>query len=284
MPESTATPLPGATPWSQVPLAWLARVRGLLTDIDDTLTRDGAIEPEALGALRSLSAAGVPVVAITGRPAGWSEPFALAWPVASIVAENGGVMLRRGADGQLRHDFAQPPDQRERNFARLQACAADVLREVPGATLARDSAGRLTDIAIDHSEFAHLPPQKIEEVVLVMRAHGLNATVSSIHVNGWIGVHSKWTAASWAVHEVTGRPFDPEDWLYVGDSTNDQLMFERVPLSVGVANIARFWSELVVKPAYVTAGERGRGFAEVAAALRLALHPQKTSARARFMR
>jgi hypothetical protein len=242
-------------------------VRGLLTDIDDTLTRDGAIEPEALDALRALSDAGVPVIAITGRPAGWSEPFALTWPVAAIVAENGGVMLRRDAGGALRHDYAQPPDERQRNFARLQACAADVLRAVPRATLARDSAGRLTDIAIDHSEFAHLTAEQIDEVVVVMRAHGLNATVSSIHVNGWIGVHSKWTAAAWAVHEIAGEPFDPGEWLYVGDSTNDQLMFERVPLSVGVANIARFWNELLVKPAYVTAGERGRGFAEVAAAV-----------------
>jgi HAD superfamily hydrolase (TIGR01484 family) len=267
MPEPTATPLPGATSWSQVPPQRLARIAGLLTDIDDTLTRDGAIEPEALQALHLLADAGVPVIAITGRPAGWSEPFAMAWPVAAIVAENGGVMLRRGADGRLRHDFAQAPDERERNLARLQTCAAAVLREVPAATLARDSAGRLTDIAIDHSEFAHLPPSRIEEVVAVMRAHGLNATVSSIHVNGWIGEHSKWTAAAWAVEEATGSAFDPQQWLYVGDSTNDQLMFERVPLSVGVANIARFWGELRVKPAYVTAGERGRGFAEVTAAL-----------------
>ncbi|MGM9491670.1 HAD-IIB family hydrolase [Ideonella sp. YS5] len=267
MPDPTATPLPGATPWSQVPRARLVRIAGLLTDIDDTLTRDGAIEPEALSALRSLADAGVPVIAITGRPAGWSEPFALAWPVAAIVAENGGVMLRRDAQGRLRHDFAQVPDERERNLARLRDGAAAVLREVPGATLARDSAGRLTDIAIDHSEFEHLPPARIDEVVSVMQAHGLNATVSSIHVNGWIGEHSKWTAAAWAVEEVVGRSFEPGDWLYVGDSTNDQLMFERVPLSVGVANIARFWSELIVKPAYVTAGERGRGFAEVAAAL-----------------
>jgi hypothetical protein len=260
-------PLDGALPWSQAPTERLAGLRGVLTDIDDTLTRDGAIEPAALLALRDLAAAGCPVIAITGRPAGWSEPFALAWPVAAIVAENGGVMLRRAHDGTLRHDFAQPPAERAANFARLQACAAAVLREVPGATLAQDSPGRLTDIAIDHSEFAHLDPAQIDAVLAVMRAHGLSATVSSIHVNGWIGGHSKWTAAEWAVQALTAQPFAPARWLYVGDSTNDQLMFERMPLSVGVANIARFWAGLRSKPAYVTAGERGMGFAEVAAAL-----------------
>jgi HAD superfamily hydrolase (TIGR01484 family) len=257
-------------PLNLCPPAALRAVRGVLTDIDDTLTADGAIAPEALRALHELRVDGLPVIAITGRPAGWSEPFALAWPVAAIVAENGGVMLRRAADGTLRHDFAQAPDERAANFARLQACAVAVLREVPGTALAQDSTGRLTDIAIDHSEFARLGPAQIEAVLAVMRAHGLTATVSSIHVNGWIGEHSKWTAAEWAVRELTGRPFDPAAWLYVGDSTNDQLMFERMPLSVGVANIARFWPQLRARPSFVTGGERGEGFAEVAGALRAA--------------
>lgn len=261
------SPLAGATAWSTVPPQRLTLLTGVLTDIDDTLTRDGAIEPAALAALERLAQAGIPVIAITGRPAGWSEPFALAWPIAAIVAENGGVMLRRAADGTLRRDFAQAPAERVDNFARLQACAAAVLREVPGSTLAQDSAGRLTDIAVDHSEFAHLAPAQIDQVLAVMRGHGLTATVSSIHVNGWIGTHSKWTAAEWAVREAADRAFLPDEWLYVGDSTNDQLMFERVSLSVGVANIARFWPELRVKPAYVTASERGVGFAEVADAL-----------------
>jgi HAD superfamily hydrolase (TIGR01484 family) len=256
--------LPGMRAWAGAPPETLATLTGVLTDIDDTLTRDGAIEPAALLALNDLRAAGLAVIAITGRPAGWSEAFALAWPVAAIVAENGGVMLRRTAAG-LRHDFAQPPAERAVNTARLQACAAAVLRAVPGATLARDSAGRLTDIAIDHSEFAHLDAAQIDAVVGVMRDHGLTATVSSIHVNGWIGSHDKWSAAEWAVRETTGRAFDPARWLYVGDSTNDQLMFQRLPLSVGVANIARFWGVLQAKPAYVTATERGEGFAEVAA-------------------
>jgi hypothetical protein len=53
----------------------------------------------------------------------------------------------------------------------------------------------------------------------------------------------------------------------VGDSTNDQEMFGHFPLSVGVANLLRFADQLTVWPAYVTAGERGAGFAEVADAL-----------------
>ncbi len=100
-----------------------------------------------------------------------------------------------------------------------------------------------------------------------MRQHGFNATVRSIHINGWIGEHTKWTAAQRAGQRGTGTALAAEDWLYAGDSTNDQLMFERIPLSVAVANIARFVPQLEVLPAYVTRGERGAGFAELADAL-----------------
>ena len=260
MRERRISPLEALAP------ARLRGVRGVLTDIDDTLTRDGAIEPAALNALQRLHESHVPVIAITGRPAGWSEPFATQWPVQAIVAENGGVMLRGAASG-LEREFTQDVAERARNFARLQDCAAAVLREVPGARLATDSAGRLTDIAVDHSEFAHLAPDEIEQVAALMRSHGLNATVSSIHINGWIGEHTKWTAAQWAVQRVTGTPLVADEWVYVGDSTNDQLMFGRIALSVAVANIARFLPQLDVLPAYVTHSERGAGFAELANAL-----------------
>lgn len=256
-------------PLVQLPPQRLAALRGVLTDIDDTLTADGAIAPAALAALLALQADGVPVIAITGRPAGWSEPMARAWPVAAIVAENGAVMLRRddlAADG-LRRDFVDDADTRAANALRLQACAQAVLAQVPGARLATDSAGRLTDIAIDHSEHARLDEPRIRQVQALMQAHGLTATVSSIHINGWIGSHNKWTAAAWAVQQTQGRAFEPSEWIYVGDSTNDQLMFERMPLSVGVANIARFVPQLRWLPGWVTQAERGEGFAELAAAV-----------------
>ena len=171
------------------------RITGVLTDIDDTLTTDGAITADALQALADLKASGLHVIPITGRPVGWSEPFAAAWPVDSIVAENGAVAL--------------------------------------------------------------------------MHAAGMNATVSSIHINGWFGAHNKLEGARWIVRELFGRDLDAEleRWVYIGDSTNDQLMFAHFPHSVGVANIARFVPQLQHLPRYVTQGERGAGFAELAQSL-----------------
>ena len=257
-----------------------AGLAGILTDIDDTLTTEGAITPDALEALAALRAAGLHVIAITGRPAGWSEPFATTWPVDAIVAETGAVALLRtpqntsqnslqpndGKRKQLSKWYLQDASTRAANHARMQQVALQILREVPGAQLARDSAGRETDIAIDHSEFTHLPPEGIAQVQEIMRAAGMTATVSSIHVNGWYGTHNKLVGARWIVRELLGRALDDEldRWVFVGDSLNDQVMFQHFPHSVGVANVARFVPQLRHLPRYVTQGARGAGFAELA--------------------
>ena len=47
----------------------------------------------------------------------------------------------------------------------------------------------------------------------------------------------------------------------------DQTMFGAFALSVGVANLLRFERSLTVWPAFLTRGERGAGFAEVAQSL-----------------
>jgi HAD superfamily hydrolase (TIGR01484 family) len=253
-------------PLSTWPLEQRRRIQGVLTDIDDTLTTEGRITPDALKALHDLRDAGITVIPITGRPIGWSEPFAQSWPVHSIVAENGSAAW---VEQGTRKIYQQDAATRLTNYERLQTVARRVLKEVQGTTLAQDSAGRETDIAIDHSEFTHLPPAQIEQAVRIMREEGLTATVSSIHINGWIGAHDKWNGARWIAHELLGRELESEldHWVYVGDSTNDQLMFQHFTHSVGVANIARFLPQLAHKPRYIAQGERGAGFAEMAKAL-----------------
>jgi HAD superfamily hydrolase (TIGR01484 family) len=249
-------------PWADAALP--RDVAGVFTDIDDTLTKDGAIEPCALSALHALQDAHVPVVAITGRPVGWSERFAREWPLAAIVPENGAVALIREAHAVLT-EYAQDEATRKHNAERLREVAARVLREVPGAALSRDSAGRITDIAIDHSEFVHLGDAAIDHAVALMREEGMTATVSSIHINGWFGDHDKLSGARWMAQRLFNRQLDAARWVYVGDSTNDQTMFGHFALSVGVANLREFAAQLTTWPAYITDGERGQGFAEVAA-------------------
>jgi HAD superfamily hydrolase (TIGR01484 family) len=266
-------------PLSNWPLEYRRCIIGVFTDIDDTLTTDGAITLDALQALHDLKAAGLHVIAITGRPVGWSEQFALTWPVDAIVAENGAVALQNISKigcqpkqillKQLSKSYQKDVAQREANYAHMQQVLARIEREVPGAKRSADSPGRETDIAIDHSEFTHLPPECIAQVVQLMRSEGMHATVSSIHINAWYGEHNKLQGARWITQQLFGRSLDTEmdKWAYIGDSTNDQLMFEAFAHSVGVANIARFVPQLAHLPRYVTTGERGAGFRQFSDAL-----------------
>jgi HAD superfamily hydrolase (TIGR01484 family) len=266
-------------PLSAWPLGHRRHIIGVFTDIDDTLTTEGAITPDALQGLHDLKAAGLHVVAITGRPVGWSEPFALSWPVDAIVAENGAVALQNTHQidpqpnkierKQLSKLYQQDTPTRTAHYAKMQQVLAHIEQTIPGAQRSTDSPGRETDIAIDHSEFTHLAPERIAQVVQLMHSQGMHATVSSIHINAWYGEHNKLQGARWITQQLYGRSLGGEmdQWAYIGDSTNDQLMFEAFPHSVGVANIARFVPQLAHLPRYVTQGERGAGFRQFCDAL-----------------
>ncbi len=257
-------------PLSSWPQSARDKIVGVFTDIDDTLTTDGTITPDAFQALQDLKAAGLMVIPITGRPVGWSLPFASAWPVNALVAENGAVALLHDASkNQITKIYQQDLATRTHNFEQMLGIAQKVLKEIPGTVLAQDSAGRETDIAFDHSEFHKLTAQKIQQIVQLLQQEGMTATVSSIHINAWFGSHNKWHGAQWILKELTGRDLkqELEQWVYVGDSTNDQIMFEHFTHSVGVANIRRFEKELKHLPEYITTHERGAGFSEVATTL-----------------
>ena len=212
------------------------------------------------------------VIPITGRSVGWSIPFAATWPVNAMVAENGAVALLHDAmQNQVNKIYQQDLATRTHNFQEMQRIVKRVLKEIPGTVMSQDSHGRETDIAFDHSEFHHLTQERIQQAVALLKAEGMTATVSSIHINGWFGDHNKWHGAQWILKELTGRDLKQEldQWVYVGDSTNDQVMFEHFTHSVGVANIRNFEKEMKHLPDYVAQQERGAGFAEVVGLLGL---------------
>jgi hypothetical protein len=266
-----------ALPLHQWPAEQRAHIAGVITDIGDTLTEGGHLMAQARSALQELADAGVPVIAVTGRPVGWSlrclgGPGALGqapWPLLGVVAENGAVALWRGPDGQVLRRYRADSATRQANRQRLQAALAAVEQALPQARRAQDSEGRETDIAIDHSEFHHLSAAQIEQVATLLRGHGLRVSVSSIHVNAWLGDHDKWVGACWAVEHWLDQQLSEQlaHWVYIGDSSNDEVMFEHMQHSAGVANIARFLDRLEHAPSYLCAQARGAGFAELASAL-----------------
>jgi HAD superfamily hydrolase (TIGR01484 family) len=254
--------------------AALARVRGVFVDIDDTLTTDGKLTAEAYAALASLHAAGLLVVPITGRPAGWCDHIARMWPVDAVVGENGAFYFAYDrATRRLVKRFREADAVRADHRDRLAAVRNRILAEVPGTALASDQRYREADLAIDYCEdVPRLGDDAVDRIVAIMREAGMTAKVSSIHVNGWFGVYDKLGMTRTLMQERAGVDLDRDRarYVFVGDSPNDAPLFAYFPLSVGVANVRRFAARLEHAPAYVTARESGAGFSELAARLRAA--------------
>jgi HAD superfamily hydrolase (TIGR01484 family) len=255
-------------PLRDFPVAARRSVRAVLADIDDTLTSAGLLTAAAYAAMERLHDAGLEVVPITGRPAGWCDHFARMWPVDGVVGENGAFYFRYDRSARsMRRRFVDDGEARARQRDRLEKIGAEILRAVPGTAVAADQRYREADLAIDFCEdVERLRPEAIDRIVALMESHGLTAKVSSIHVNGWFGSHDKLSMTKIMMHECFGVDLDAgrERYLFIGDSPNDVPMFAYFPHSVGVANIRGFAERLAHEPAYVTEAESGAGFCEFA--------------------
>jgi HAD superfamily hydrolase (TIGR01484 family) len=258
-------------PLSLFGLAERRRIRGVLTDIDDTLTSEGQLTPEAYDALGRLHEAGFLVVPITGRPAGWCDHIARMWPVDAVVGENGAFYFRYDAKARkLEKRFLDDETTRAEKRARLKRVGEKILAAVPGAALASDQLYRESDLAIDFCEdVPPLPAASVDRIVTLFEEAGCTAKISSIHVNGWYGDYDKLGMSRRLLKEVFSIDLDGhrDAFVYAGDSPNDQPMFAYFPHAVGVANVRDFTDRLKDKPRYVTPSRGGAGFAELAADL-----------------
>jgi len=248
-----------------LPVAVCRRVDGVFCDIDDTLTWGGRLVPRAFDALFRLQEAGIKVVPVTGRPGGWVDQIARLWPVDGVVGENGGLWFTVDG-GVMRRRFAQPAEVRQANRQRLAAVRQRILAEVPGAAVASDQSYRDLDLAIDFCEdVPRLDDSAVDRIVALFEEAGATCKVSSIHVNGWFGDFDKLSGCRAFVRERWGVDLDAvkQDWLYVGDSPNDEPMFAWFPHSVGVANVRSFLPRMTSHPRFITPGSGGSGFAEL---------------------
>src|SRR5262245_31171017 len=124
-------------PLAACPRETLAAIEGVLTDIDETLSTRGQLTADAYRALEMLKEAGLRVVPVTGRPAGWCDHIARFWPVDAVVGENGAFWMWHDLEvGRLRTRFIQSDAERADGRRRLEAVRADVLHEVKGTALA----------------------------------------------------------------------------------------------------------------------------------------------------
>ncbi len=258
-------------PLDAFPVSARRRILGVFTDIDDTLTTGGRLTADAFTALERLHEAGLIVVPVTGRPAGWCDHIARMWPVDGVVGENGAFYFRYDREGRkLIRRFLQSESERAANRRKLESLRERILEQVPGSAVAADQRYRDSDLAIDYCEdIERLDAAKVRRIIELFEEAGASAKVSSIHVNGWFGSYDKLAMTRVMMDECFDIDLDaePERFVFVGDSPNDAPMFAHFPNGVGVANIRDFAAALPALPAYVTERRGGAGFAELAAAL-----------------
>jgi len=243
----------------------------VLTDIDDTLTNQGRLRAVVFTALEQLQDAGIRIIPITGRPAGWCDHIARMWPVDGLVGENGAFYFRYDARRRrMVRRYARSESQRRADRQRLEGIRQEILKQVPGCRVAADQAYREADLAIDYCEdVPPLPPEDVDAIVRCFEAAGARAKISSIHVNGWFGDYDKLTMTRLLFEEVFDRRLDEirHHVIFIGDSPNDSPMFAYFPNAVGVANVLRFKGRMDHYPAWVTKAKGGNGFAEMVAGL-----------------
>jgi HAD superfamily hydrolase (TIGR01484 family) len=254
-------------PIAELPASVRAEAGFLLTDIDDTLTDHGKLPAESYEALWRAHEAGLAVIPVTGRPAGWCDLICRQWPVAAVVGENGAFAFYLEDDHlqALRHPRSPEP---RANRARLEEIAQQVFAAVPGTRPAKDQFSRLYDFAVDfREEPPYLDLDAARRIASIFESHGARARISSIHVNAWFGDYDKLGMVEQLMRQrfstdVT-TPEGNRRVLFCGDSPNDEPMFAAFENSVGVANIVEFADDLVSTPRYVTRAAGAGGFVEM---------------------
>ena len=254
-------------PIETFPIKERRQIRYVLTDIDDTLAISGRLPAVVFAAMEDLQRAGIRVIPITGRPAGWCDHIARMWPVDGLVGENGAFYFRYdGQEKKMTRRYWKSGEERREDRVKLDAIREKVLAGVSGCAVAADQTYREADLAIDFCEdVPPLPMSSAQTIQAIFEAAGATAKISSIHVNGWFGDYDKLCMSRLLFREVFNVEMDAVrgQVIFCGDSPNDSPMFGFFPHSVGVANVRAFEAQLETSPAWVTRSEGGFGFAEM---------------------
>ncbi|WP_017299549.1 HAD family hydrolase [Nodosilinea nodulosa] len=231
--------------------------RLLATDMDGTLTRQGKFTAALLGGLERLQAAGLPVMIVTGRSAGWVNGLAHYLPVVGAMAENGGVYFPQNAAPELLVDIPELMLHRQQ----LSEAFAQMQERWPHLHESADNRFRLTDWTFD---LQGLSESDLTAMADLCHTLGWGFTYSTVQCHLFKPGQSK--AAG--LLQVLQRHFatvTTADVITLGDSPNDESLFDPAlfPQSVGVANVKDYWQHLTYHPAYLAQACEVDGFLEL---------------------
>ena len=234
-------------------------LRLIATDMDGTLTQQGKFTASLLQALEDLSAADIPVLIVTGRSAGWVSGLVTYLPVVGAIAENGGLFYPADSANSVAltpiPDVVEHRQQLELAYQRLKS-------EFPHIEESTDNRFRITDWTFDNRD---LTITQLERMDALCASLGWGFTYSSVQCHIKPVTQDKATGLMQVLQDYFPQ-YESGQVVTVGDSPNDASLFnpQLFPLSVGVANVLDYASELIHKPAYITTAVEGEGFCELA--------------------
>ncbi|MER3435792.1 MAG: HAD family hydrolase [Leptolyngbya sp. ERB_1_1] len=227
-------------------------IRLIATDMDGTLTIDQKFTPKLLQAFEQLNQAGIAVLIVTGRSAGWVSALVNYLPIKGAIAENGGLFYQ-GETQQL----LVPIEDVKLHRQKLAEMFLELRSYFPKIQESNDNVFRLTDWTFDVAELSISELNQLNSLCL---KYGWGFTYSNVQCHIKLSQQNK----AEGLVKVLQNQYKPEQIVTVGDSPNDESLFDpaQFPTSIGVANIQHYQTQLKHLPTYITTQPEGAGFCE----------------------
>ncbi len=235
------------------------KIRLIATDVDGTLTQQGKFTPKLITAIETLTQAGIEVILITGRSAGWVQALNHYLPVTGAIAENGGLFYSSKNDSpELLVSLSEISQHRQH----LAEIFHSLKSQFPHLKESTDNRFRLTDWTFD---VEGLSSSQLQILAEICHEKDWGFTYSTVQCHIKLKSQDKATGLLKVLSQYFPK-LSTKNILTVGDSPNDESLFnpDKFPHSVGVANILHYTEYLNYKPAYVTTTEEVNGFCELA--------------------
>jgi HAD superfamily hydrolase (TIGR01484 family) len=236
----------------------LSNIRLIASDVDGTLTLNGKFSSDFISTLLNLQSAGIQVLLVTGRSAGWVSALVNYLPVAGAIAENGGLFLQPNDQQDL---LSSIPNLSKHRIL-LENTFHHIKQKFPNLQTSTDNQFRITDWTFDVND---LSTDDIQAISSQCQQMGWSFTYSNVqcHIKP---VHQDKATGLLSVLNNHFPEINSQQVLTVGDSPNDEAMFDAdlFPISVGVANVRHYQDKMLHLPKYVTQASEFSGFSELA--------------------
>ena len=236
----------------------LSDIRLIASDVDGTLTQNGKFSYDFISTLLDLQSAGIKVLLVTGRSAGWVNALVNYLPIEGAIAENGGIFLKPNGT----QDLLSSVPNLSRHRILLENTFHHIKQLFPNLHPSADNQFRITDWTFDVND---LSTDDIQAISSQCQQMGWSFTYSNVQCHFKPVHQDKANGLSWVLSNHFPE-LNSQQVLTVGDSPNDEAMFNAAlfPISVGVANIRHYQDKMLHLPKYVTQASEFAGFSEFA--------------------